>query len=135
MRTDLTPLEELDAAQRARVFAALDPRLWALVMERGDGQCWDARGPERNLRVIWSIATELDGRAWLHVSVSRPDRLPSYSDMQRVQTLFVGIDRTAYSVWPRRDRHINLHEHCLHLWAVLEGDEPLPDFSRGGQSI
>lgn len=137
MRTDLTPIEEVDAAQRARVFAALDPKLWTMLADGVDGQMWTTRteAVSLTLRVIWSVAEELDERIWLHVSVSRPDRLPSYLDLQRAKTLFVGDDRVAYSVWPRASHHVNIHERCLHLWAPLTGDDPLPDFTRGGASI
>jgi hypothetical protein len=105
---------------------------WTRLQEGADGEMWISSG---GLKVIWSAAVELDGRAWLHVSVSRPDRIPSYSDMTRVKSLFIGDDRYAYSVWPAREAHVNIHERCLHLWAVLEGDEPLPDFTQGTGTI
>lgn len=96
-----------------------------------DGEAYAAG----DMTVIWSIATELDKRLWLHVSVSRPNRLPSYSDMARVKAHFIGPDATAYSVWLPESLHVNIHPNCLHLWSPLEGDPPLPEFSRGMGTI
>lgn len=117
---------------RNEIATRLDPSLWALDQPGEDGERWVSRG---GMSVIWSVATELDGRCWLHVSVARPNRLPSYDDMKRVKHLFVGPGRVAYSVWPPERDHISIHDRCLHLWCPLEGDWPLPDFARGGPSI
>jgi hypothetical protein len=85
--------------------------------------------------VIESIARELDGRLWHHLSVSRADRIPSYHDVNDVKDVFIGRAHIAYQVFPPRARHVNIHPYCLHLWSPLEGDEPLPDFRQGSQSI
>lgn len=51
--------------------------------------------------------------------------------MALVKDAFIGPDRYAYSVWVPRDRHVNIHRHCLHLWALMTDDEGrvLPEFS------
>jgi hypothetical protein len=103
---------------------------WRLIEDGADGGAWRSIA----LRVIWSVATELDDRPWLHVSVSRPDRLPSYLDMKQVHAVFIG-DRFAYSVWAPPDEHVSIHDNCLHLWCPLEGERPLPDFTRGMGTI
>lgn len=118
-------------AERRRIAGALTGDAWQLLQRGDDGGAWQ-RG---DLRVIWSVAVEQDQRPWLHVSVSRPDRLPSYADMTQAKRLFVGW-RFAYSVWAAPDQHISIHRNCLHLWApVDDGPAPLPDFARGGVSI
>ena len=87
------------------------------------------------LQVIASQATELDGRVWFHVSMSRRHRMPTYRDMKAVKELFLGKDTMAYQVLPPESKHINLHEYCLHLWALEDGSAVLPDFTRGGAMI
>lgn len=124
---------EILAGIRATIHHRLvDAPLWRLLNVGGDGEAWERAN---SMRVIWSAATELDGRVWLHVSVSRPDRLPSYSDMKMVKRYFIGSDRFAYSVWAPDDEHVNIHERCLHLWAPLVGGNVLPDFTRGMGTI
>lgn len=70
--------------------------------------------------------TEIDGRRWRHLSVSRRSRTPSYDDLVRVRRLFFGDAEPAYQVFPRAGEHRNLHEHCLHLWKGV-GFDPFPD--------
>lgn len=95
-----------------------------------DGRVYMSIG---GLRVIASVEPELDGKHWLHVSVSRNSFLPSWDDLREVKDLFVGKDRLAVQILPKAADHYNLHPHCLHLWCCLDGD-PVPDFAgmRGG---
>lgn len=76
------------------------------------------------LRVITSEETHEDGKAWLHVSMSRRSRMPTYDDLATVKRVFVGDDLPAYQIFPVRKEHVNLHEYCLHLWAPI-GHDPL----------
>lgn len=83
-------------------------------------------------RVIVTVGKH-DGRWWLHVSVSRERYAPSYDDLADVKRAFVTDAVQAVQVFPRRDRHVNIHPHCLHLWACLdESGDGLPDFGRDG---
>jgi len=103
------------------------PSKWRCLERGADGEAWQLMG----LRVIWSVAQELDDRHWLHVSASREVSLPSYSDMAMVKRLVVGPRRMALSVWADDEHHVNLHPNVLHLWTPLDGQWPLPDFTRG----
>jgi len=69
------------------------------------------------LRVIYSLDTLDDGEEWKHVSVSRRDRLPSWEDLVLVKELFIGPEREALQLLPKRSEHINLARHYLHIWA------------------
>lgn len=102
------------------------------VEDRLDGSKWHRR--RDRLTVIRSWSSELDGRSWLHVSMSHPDRLPSYKTVRDVKRVFVGDDQTALQVFPPVSQHVNQHPFCLHLWCCLDGDVT-PDFTRGGRSI
>ncbi len=72
-----------------------------------------------------------DGKIWLHVSLSRLNRLPTYKDMAEVKDLFIGEDREALQIFAKKSRHINFHPYCLHLWCAVEGNG-LPDFGKEG---
>lgn len=84
-------------------------------------------------RVVMTVGLHEGGRWWLHVSVSRAKYIPSYEDLADVKCVFVGDDVQAVQIFPRRERHVNIHPHCLHLWACLEPDgDGLPDFGSEG---
>lgn len=113
------------------IESAAGLRGWQLAADGVDGQAWRLQG----LQVIWSLAIELDERIWLHVSASRPNRLPSYEEMAEIKAIFIGGNHYAYSVWPPKAKHVNIHDYALHLWSPIDGEQPLPDFTRGGNSI
>lgn len=126
-------IEELIVETRKRLAATIDHDLWLLIQPGEDGDMWETR--TQSMRVIWSIAEELDLRVWMHVSVSRPLLLPSYGDMKRVKRMFIGAERMAYSVWAPEAEHVNIHARALHLWSPLTDGLPLPDFTRGRGTI
>lgn len=73
-----------------------------------------------------------DDRVWLHVSLSRRSRMPSYEDVADVKRLFVGEDRKAFQVFPAKQFHVNIHNFCLHLWSCIDGSDGLPEFGQYG---
>lgn len=66
-------------------------------------------------------------RVWVHLSVSRPTRLPSWEDLKQVKDLFIGRDKMAFQALPPASEYVNVHQNCLHLWYCLDGN-PLPSF-------
>lgn len=118
----------------AWVFESLPavlPAGWHEVERKLDGVTYRSKW---GLLVIVSGDTELDGKRWIHLSMSRANRLPSYDDMVQVKELFIGRDRTALQVFPPRHKHINIMPYCLHLWCCADG-EVTPDFTRGGRQL
>lgn len=89
---------------------------------------WSKIGDD--LKVLVSESVEADERVWLHVSFSRPTRLPTWSDLRRVKDAFIGKDKKAIQVFPAEREYVNIHPYVLHLFHCLEGDA-LPDFRRG----
>lgn len=69
------------------------------------------------LRVIHSLDTLVDGSRWDHLSVSRVGLLPSWDDLVMVKEVFIGCEREAMQLFPKRSEYINLCEFCLHIWA------------------
>lgn len=64
-----------------------------------------------NLRIIASCS---DG--WDHVSVSLPDRFPTWQEMCRVKDLFFYDHEVVMQLHVPAAEHTNIHNYCLHLW-------------------
>lgn len=100
-----------------RVFG---PNGWALVNRYGDGT------------VIVS-ADVWDGVEWVHASMTRSDRVPSYSDLCRLHHAAFPPHGWSYQVFPPKSAHVNVHENALHLWGRADGRRAdLPDFGSEG---
>lgn len=68
------------------------------------------------------IATATLG--WDHVSVSRADRCPDWSEMEQVKRMFFWQHETVMQLHVPPADHINNAEFCLHLWRSQT--EPIP---------
>lgn len=66
------------------------------------------------------------GGGWDHVSVSFPNRIPSWDEMDDIKRLFFKADETAFQLHVPASQHINCHPFCLHLWRLLNVSIPLP---------
>ena len=80
-------------------------------------------------------AGEIDSRAfstgWEHVSVSIQDRhhnfrLPTWTEMDKIKTLFWAPDETVVQFHPAEGERVNNHEAVLHLWRPVNGEFPTP---------
>ena len=101
---------------------------WPIERAMGKAAAEYMRAWEHNgLFIIASAAEYDDGREWLHVSVSRKSRVPSYDDLTRIKRDFIGEDKKAVLVFPEKENHVNIHDYCLHLFYSAEN--PLPEFS------
>lgn len=79
------------------------------------------------LKIISSgPADHLEARGWEHVSVSRPLRIPSWEDMDRVKRLFWDDEETVLQFHPKDSERKNLHKNVLHLWKQRGVDYELP---------
>lgn len=70
------------------------------------------------LRVIVSA-----GQGWDHVSVSLPNRCPTWEEMDFVKNLFFKEDEVAMQLHVNGKTKINLHPYCLHLWRPQGKEE------------
>ena len=66
------------------------------------------------------------GDGWDHVSVSRSDRCPLWEEMEFVKRKFFKDDETVMQLHVPIDKHINVHNHCLHLWRPTAAPIPVP---------
>lgn len=74
-----------------------------------------------NLRIIAS-----DGQGWDHVSVSLPDRCPTWGEMCRVKSFFWDEEDTVMQLHPPKSEWVNNHPYCLHLWRSQDREIPRP---------
>lgn len=67
-----------------------------------------------------------DGLGWDHVSVSLPDRCPTWEEMCKVKALFWDAEDAVMELHPPRADWVNNHQFCLHLWRPQDCAIPLP---------
>ena len=77
--------------------------------------------PVRKLKIVFS-----NGEGWEHVSVSTPDRCPTWEEMEWVKREFWDESDTVMQIHVPAAEHINCHPYCLHLWRPSSGDIPRP---------
>lgn len=132
--------EQIDAADKAafvepeivRGVLARVPPSWTLIRHMASGAAFRRGG----LQVIFTVQKYGDHRIWLHASVTgrRGENawfLPDWEEFKRVKNDFIGPDRWAYQVLPSQKDYVNQHAYCLHLYALLDGEPALPDFTWG----
>ena len=94
------------------------------VLESGlDGGCGEIYFPAQRkpLNCVWSC-----GGGWEHVSVSYPNRMPSWNEMCKVKEMFWNDEETVVQYHPKKSEYKNLHPYCLHLWRKCGEDFELP---------
>lgn len=67
-----------------------------------------------------------DGFGWEHVSVSLPDRVPTWEEMCAVKALFWDDDDCVVQFHPPRGDYVNNHSRCLHMWRPIGIELPRP---------
>ena len=63
---------------------------------------------------------------WEHVSVSYPNRCPTWEEMCFVKDIFWGEDETVVQFHPPKKNYVNVAKYCLHLWKPTHIEIPLP---------
>lgn len=75
----------------------------------------------RELTVIASV-----GDGWEHVSVSRPNRPPTWAEMEQIKRLFFRDEEVVMQLHVPAADHISFHDNCLHLWRPIGEAIPRP---------
>lgn len=130
-------LQDVPDAYEEDLLPRVLPAGWHRLRAPGPAFECDGIGGLRGVKVLFSIGVEEDGRQWIHVSLSRRGRVPSWDDCVAVKRIFLGDARYAYQVIPPQADHYDLGMpglHVLHLWALVAGESALPNFlrARGG---
>lgn len=130
--TDADRIVREDFSQQRGVLPSHLPRGWGTAgfVER----CGWAFRHKDGLYVLMTTNEERDDCMWMHVSFSRQDKVPDWSDTARVKHAFIGDNRKAIVVLPPASEYVNIHPRVLHLWCNLDKD-PLPDFRWGDGGI
>ena len=53
---------------------------------------------------------------WNHVSVSLPNRTPTWDEMCFIKNLFFEPEELCIQIHPRKSQYVNAHKYCLHIW-------------------
>jgi hypothetical protein len=91
----------------------------------GDETCGVFRLPSPIDKAMMSIVASSDG-SWDHVSVSRKNRCPNWTEMEYVKRAFFADDETAMQLHVPSTDHISNHPFCLHLWRPQKAEIPRP---------
>lgn len=118
---------ELNSSEMALNIQRIILAGFQMIEERVDGFAF-RHVLARDLSVIVSVSRENDGKRWKHVSFARAKRMPTIDEINEYKAIFIGEDAYGLMVLPPKDRHVNIHKYCLHLWQCLD-DYPLPEFS------
>lgn len=78
-------------------------------------------------KVIASDGALDDGQIeWEHVSVSLPDRCPTWAEMCDLKAIFWDDSDCVIQYHPPRSDYVNNHPHCLHMWRPVGVELPRP---------
>ena len=108
------------------------PYTWRLHTRTIDGARYVQ--PMTDLTVTVSGDVEHDEKKWIHLSIAHPERMPTWEEVVAAKEWIIGRDEYAVQVIPPRERYVNTHPFCLHLFSCVDG-HPLPDFTRGGNTL
>jgi hypothetical protein len=67
-----------------------------------------------------------DGIGWEHVSVSLPNRCPTWDEMCFIKSVFWDDTDCVVQYHPPASEYVNCHPFCLHLWRPVGMDFPMP---------
>lgn len=122
-----------------RDLRTLDPRLFAWEWAQGIGLAMSASsaclfvpvimietrtGRKKHTATLRVIADCPPG--WEHVSVSLPDRCPTWDEMDMIKRIVFEPHEVVMQLHPAEAEHRNCHPHCLHMWRSLVVPIPLP---------
>jgi hypothetical protein len=89
--------------------------------DMGDRYNGYLRIPARDMIIVFS-----NGGGWEHVSVSHPDRCPTWDEMSDIKRRFWETTDAVMQLHVPEEHHKNFHPYCLHLWRPLSLMIPLP---------
>lgn len=68
-----------------------------------------------------------DEMGWEHVSVSRPDRAPTWDEMCKFKNIYWDPEDVVIQYHPAQKDYVNNHPNCLHMWRPIGVELPVPD--------
>jgi hypothetical protein len=103
-------------------------RSGAFGTDKGDpfGAFWIPQPRGAPLRILATDGADADAQGWEHVSVSLPNRCPTWEEMCVAKSLFWDEDDCVMQLHPPRSSYVNDHPYCLHLWRPVALPIPQP---------
>jgi len=83
------------------------------------GKFRDSSFAHGGFTVMFTMEHHEDDRMFLHLSISRVDRYPSWDEIVLFRSLFFDDDDTIFQVIPKEGDYVNVHSNCFHLWKDL----------------
>jgi hypothetical protein len=113
-------------------YRALSAAGWKQREQNNDGiGTWDHRA--RKMRIIHSVARELDGQVWGHVSLSnKANTMPTWYEVRNAGWLLYPGKFGIVVVAPE-SRHVNI-ANVAHVWFCLTAPS-CPDFSHSSDGF
>lgn len=108
-----------------RVPNAYRIRRGPMASDEGNGNNGAFFIPGRPGRPPFTVVAS-DGEGWEHVSVSLPDRSPTFEEMCFIKDRFWSADACVMQLHPPRAEWVNNHSRCLHLWRPVGQVIPAP---------
>jgi len=93
-------------------------------LARGDARSGAFSVPSPLVGMLAVLASGYGG--WDHVSVSLPNRCPTWPEMEHVKRLFFRPDACAMQLHVPVSDHISRHPYCLHIWRPHGLEIPRP---------
>ena len=66
------------------------------------------------------------GGGWEHLSVSRPNKTPTWDVMCKMKDIFWNDDEVCIEYHPKKSDYVNNHKNCLHIWKPIDQEIPTP---------
>ena len=103
----------------------IERKLYGMAGDDGNGVfIVKIHSPARPPVTLTIIAS--NGMGWDHVSVSHKTRTPKWDEMEKIKRMFFEDNETAMQLHVSVANHINVHDHCLHLWRPQDDVIPAP---------
>jgi hypothetical protein len=107
-------------------FRDRGPEIMAFFEGSGDHECGVfnfpfIHNPRWHIKCIASV-----GYGWEHVSVSYPDRCPTWDEMCAVKALFWEPEDCVMQLHPPKSEWVSHHPYTLHLWKPVGLEIPRP---------
>lgn len=100
------------------------PRL--LILREGSDGGWAQAHLASSKKSAPAMVVFSWGGGWDHVSVSFPNRCPTWEEMCEIKRMFFYPEETAWEYHPMESEYVNEHPYCLHIWRCQEHDIPTP---------
>lgn len=79
--------------------------------------------PKTNKRLNFKFSK---ANSWEHLSVSIPNKCPSWEQMCFMKEQFWEDDEACVEYHPKKEDYVNNHNYCLHIWRPYNAELPTP---------